>query len=41
MCETASEKGDEMVQETIDQAVENVKALDFATLEEVTEAFHR
>ncbi|WEL22349.1 hypothetical protein [Halorhabdus sp. BNX81] len=41
MCETASEKGDEMVQETINQAVEDVKALDFATFAEVTEAFRR
>ena len=41
MCETASENGDEMVQETIDRAVEDVKALDFATVKEVTEAFRQ
>lgn len=43
MSETANDTGeaDEGVRERIDRAVEDVKALDFATLEEVKEAFRR
>jgi len=36
-----SDETDEGVRETIDRAVDDVKALDFATLEEVKEAFRR
>lgn len=41
MSETAwdGSKSEEEVQENIDQAVEDVKSLDFATLDEVKEAF--
>lgn len=43
MSETAwnDSKSEAEVQENIDRAVEDVKDLDFATLEEVEEAFHR
>lgn len=43
MSETAWDdtKTEEEVQENIDQAVEDVKDLDFATLDEVKEAFQR
>lgn len=43
MSETAwnGSKSEEEVQENIDQAVEDVKDLNFATLEEVKEAFHQ
>lgn len=41
MSDAASEDGksEEEVQENIDRAVEDVKDLDFATLEDVEEAF--
>lgn len=43
MSETAWDdtKSEEEVQENIDQAVEDIKDLDFATLDDVKDAFRR